>query len=69
VPEAQRGTVLQSLIPMLAGGAGSVDIGAVLGQAVGGGDLHLYRRPDQEHDGRSTSALKRKIHVGLVAPK
>jgi len=31
------GTVLQSLIPMLAGGAGGVDIGAVLGQAVGGG--------------------------------
>jgi hypothetical protein len=33
VPEAKRGTVLQSLIPMLADGAGSVDIGAVFGQA------------------------------------
>lgn len=31
------GQILQALLPMLAGTAGNVDIGAVLGQAVGGG--------------------------------
>ena len=31
------GQILTALLPMLAGAGGSVDIGAVLGQAVGGG--------------------------------
>jgi len=31
------GQVLQALIPFLAGTAGNVDVGAMLGQAVGGG--------------------------------
>ena len=31
------GTVLQSLIPMLAGAGGDLDVGPLLGQAVGGG--------------------------------
>jgi hypothetical protein len=34
---AGGGQLLQVLIPMLAGTAGNVDIGAMLGQAVGGG--------------------------------
>ncbi len=31
------GQILTALLPMLAGTAGNVDIGAILGQAVGGG--------------------------------
>jgi hypothetical protein len=31
------GQILQSLIPLLAGAGGNVDVGALLGQAVGGG--------------------------------
>ena len=34
---AGGGQILQILLPMLAGTAGNVDIGAMLGQAVGGG--------------------------------
>ena len=31
------GQILTALVPMLSGAAGSVDVGALLGQAVGGG--------------------------------
>ena len=34
---AGGGQILQALLPMLAGTAGNVDVGAMLGQAVGGG--------------------------------
>jgi hypothetical protein len=34
---AVGGQILTALVPMLSGAAGSVDIGALLGQAVGGG--------------------------------
>ena len=34
---AGGGTLLTALLPMLQGAAGNVDIGALLGQAVGGG--------------------------------
>ena len=34
---AGGGTFLTSLIPLLAGTAGTVDIGSIIGQAVGGG--------------------------------
>jgi hypothetical protein len=34
---AGGGQILQALLPMLAGTAGNVDVGSMLGQAVGGG--------------------------------
>ena len=49
------GQILTALLPMLAGTAGNVDIGSVIGQAVGGGVagaiVHLRSWPNQKHDG------------------
>ena len=61
---AGGGTLLTALLPILQGAVGGVDIGQLLGQAVGGvvawGDCHRHCRPNQKCDGRPNGEISGK---------